>query len=92
MSKYVFVTGGVTSSLGKGITAASIGRILKARGLAVSILKLDPYINVDPGTMSPTVPPTSTMTTSGLPSRATRVIRSLISLVMCGMTCTVPPR
>src|SRR5262249_25411698 len=53
MSKYVFVTGGVTSSLGKGITAASIGRILKARGLPVSILKLDPYINVDPGTMSP---------------------------------------
>src|SRR3954447_14323576 len=53
MSKYVFVTGGVTSSLGKGITAASIGRILKARGLSVSILKLDPYINVDPGTMSP---------------------------------------
>ena len=53
MSKYVFVTGGVTSSLGKGITAASIGRILKARGVSVSILKLDPYINVDPGTMSP---------------------------------------
>ena len=53
MSKYVFVTGGVTSSLGKGITAASIGRLLKARGLRVSILKLDPYINVDPGTMSP---------------------------------------
>ncbi len=53
MSKYVFVTGGVTSSLGKGITAASIGRILKARGITVSILKLDPYINVDPGTMSP---------------------------------------
>ena len=53
MSKYIFVTGGVTSSLGKGITAASIGRILKARGLRVSILKLDPYINVDPGTMSP---------------------------------------
>src|SRR5438477_1467247 len=53
MAKYVFVTGGVTSSLGKGITAASIGRILKSRGLRVSILKLDPYINVDPGTMSP---------------------------------------
>jgi CTP synthase len=51
--KYVFVTGGVTSSLGKGITAASIGRLLKSRGLSVSILKLDPYINVDPGTMSP---------------------------------------
>jgi CTP synthase len=53
VSKYVFVTGGVTSSLGKGITAASLGRLLKARGLSVSILKLDPYINVDPGTMSP---------------------------------------
>ena len=53
MARYVFVTGGVTSSLGKGITAASIGRLLKARGLAVSVLKLDPYINVDPGTMSP---------------------------------------
>jgi CTP synthase len=53
MPKYVFVTGGVTSSLGKGITAASIGRILKSRGIPVSILKLDPYINIDPGTMSP---------------------------------------
>ncbi len=53
MAKYVFVTGGVTSSLGKGITAASVGRLLKSRGLSVSILKLDPYINVDPGTMSP---------------------------------------
>jgi CTP synthase len=53
LAKYVFVTGGVTSSLGKGITAASIGRLLKSRGLSVSILKLDPYINVDPGTMSP---------------------------------------
>src|SRR5512139_1974257 len=53
MAKYVFVTGGVTSSLGKGITAASVGRLFKARGLKVRILKLDPYINVDPGTMSP---------------------------------------
>ena len=52
-SKYVFVTGGVTSSLGKGITTASIGRILKSRGVPVSIHKLDPYINIDPGTMSP---------------------------------------
>ncbi len=51
--KYVFVTGGVVSSLGKGITAASIGNILKARGLKVSMQKLDPYLNVDPGTMSP---------------------------------------
>src|SRR6187401_15640 len=53
MAKYVFVTGGVTSSLGKGITAASVGRLLKSRGITVSIIKLDPYINVDPGTMSP---------------------------------------
>ncbi|MDE3076257.1 MAG: CTP synthase, partial [Chloroflexota bacterium] len=51
--KYIFVTGGVVSSVGKGITVASIGQILKARGLAVSIEKLDPYINVDPGTMNP---------------------------------------
>ncbi|MSQ29061.1 MAG: CTP synthase [Dehalococcoidia bacterium] len=53
MAKYIFVTGGVVSSVGKGIVSASLGRILKARGLSVSILKLDPYINVDPGTMSP---------------------------------------
>ncbi|MFQ5966992.1 MAG: CTP synthase [Acidimicrobiia bacterium] len=53
MTKYVFVTGGVTSSLGKGITAASLGRLLKARGLRVVNQKLDPYINVDPGTMNP---------------------------------------
>src|SRR5438067_9135462 len=52
-SKYVFVTGGVVSSLGKGITAASLGRLLKARGLKVQVQKFDPYINVDPGTMSP---------------------------------------
>lgn len=53
MAKYIFVTGGVVSSLGKGITAASLGRLLKARGLKVTIQKFDPYINVDPGTMSP---------------------------------------
>ncbi|HEY9325917.1 MAG TPA: CTP synthase [Candidatus Limnocylindria bacterium] len=53
MPKFVFVTGGGTSSLGKGITAASLGRILAARGLAVASLKMDPYLNVDPGTMSP---------------------------------------
>ena len=53
MSKFIFVTGGVVSGLGKGITAASLGRLLKARGLKVASQKLDPYINVDPGTMSP---------------------------------------
>jgi CTP synthase len=53
MSHYVFITGGVLSSLGKGITAASLGMLLKARGLNVTIMKCDPYLNVDPGTMSP---------------------------------------
>ena len=53
MAKFAFVTGGVVSSIGKGIVAASLGRLLKSRGYSVSILKLDPYLNVDPGTMSP---------------------------------------
>jgi CTP synthase len=53
MPKYIFVTGGVVSSVGKGITTASLGRILKSRGISVTIQKLDPYLNVDPGTMSP---------------------------------------
>ena len=49
MAKFIFVTGGVTSSLGKGITAASLGRLLKSRGLKIAIQKFDPYINYDPG-------------------------------------------
>ncbi len=53
MTKFIFVTGGVVSSVGKGITTASLGRILKSRGISVTIQKLDPYLNVDPGTMSP---------------------------------------
>lgn len=53
MAKFIFITGGVVSNLGKGITAASLGRLLKSRGLKVSMMKLDPYINLDPGTMSP---------------------------------------
>ncbi|MGE7098758.1 hypothetical protein ACQKIS_21865, partial [Pseudomonas fulva] len=53
MTRYIFVTGGVVSSLGKGIASASLAAILEARGLKVTMLKLDPYINVDPGTMSP---------------------------------------
>jgi len=53
MTKYIFITGGVVSSLGKGVTAAAIGRLIKGRGISVSIQKLDPYLNVDPGTMSP---------------------------------------
>src|SRR5207245_3468297 len=53
MPKYIFVTSGVVSSLGKGLAASSIGCLLEARGLRVTLIKLDPYINVDPGTMSP---------------------------------------
>ncbi len=53
MAKFIFITGGVVSSLGKGITASSVGRLLKSRGLSVTIIKCDPYLNVDPGTMSP---------------------------------------
>ena len=53
MSKHIFVTGGVASSLGKGITASALGRLLKSRGLRVTMQKLDPYLNVDPGTMNP---------------------------------------
>ncbi|MCA9602388.1 MAG: CTP synthetase, partial [Myxococcales bacterium] len=52
-TKYVFVTGGVVSSIGKGLAAASMGALMEARGLKVTNIKLDPYINVDPGTMSP---------------------------------------
>ena len=53
MTRFIFVTGGVVSSLGKGIAAASLASLLESRGLSVTLLKLDPYINVDPGTMSP---------------------------------------
>ena len=53
MSHYIFVTGGVVSALGKGVTSASLGAILEARGLKVGMMKLDPYLNIDPGTMSP---------------------------------------
>src|SRR4051812_45730889 len=52
-TKYIFITGGVVSSLGKGVAAASVGAILEARGFSVTLMKFDPYINVDPGTMSP---------------------------------------
>ena len=52
-AKFIFFTGGVSSSLGKGLTASSLGRLLKCRGLRVTMCKLDPYINVDPGTMNP---------------------------------------
>ena len=51
--KYIFITGGVLSSLGKGISASSIGMLMEARGIRVSMVKIDPYLNVDPGTMSP---------------------------------------
>ena len=53
MARYIFITGGVVSSLGKGIAASSLGALLEARGLKITMMKLDPYLNVDPGTMSP---------------------------------------
>src|SRR3974377_920192 len=53
MAKFIFVTGGVVSSIGKGVTVAAIGRLLKSRGVSVIAMKLDPYLNVDPGTMTP---------------------------------------
>ena len=53
MTKHIFITGGVASGLGKGITGSSLGRLLKSRGLKVTMQKFDPYINVDPGTMNP---------------------------------------
>ena len=53
MTKFIFTTGGVISSLGKGIASASIGKIMESRGLKIALVKLDPYINVDPGTMNP---------------------------------------
>ena len=62
--KYIFVTGGVVSGLGKGITAASLGRLLKARGLRVTMQKFDPYLNVDPGTMNPLFTVTTTTPTA----------------------------
>ena len=83
-TKYVMVTGGVVSSIGKGLAAASMGALMEARGLTVTHMKLDPYVNVDPGTMSPTVPPTSMMAMSA-PWVASK-IRALISSVMWGMT------
>ena len=67
MTKYVFVTGGVVSSLGKGIAAASLAAILESRGLRVTNIKLDPYINVDPGTTAPR--PTWTSATTSASSR-----------------------
>ena len=79
MAKYVFITGGVVSSLGKGVTSASLALLLKSRGYRVFMQKLDPYLNVDPGTMS-----------APLPAAARKA--SLISLVTWGTTCTVPPR
>ena len=70
MAKFVFVTGGVVSSIGKGIVAASLGRLLKSRGYSVSILKLDPYLNVDPGCLLYTSPSPRDVEESRMPSSA----------------------
>ncbi|HJU90601.1 MAG TPA: hypothetical protein VJ672_14520 [Gemmatimonadaceae bacterium] len=97
VAKHIFVTGGVASSLGKGLTASSLGRLLKQRGLRVTMQKLDPYINVDPGTMNPFEHGEVFVTDDGGETdldlgHYERFIAALISSVMCGMTCTVEPR
>ena len=107
-TKFIFVTGGVVSSLGKGIAASSFGRLLVSRGLSVGLQKFDPYINVDPGTMSPyqhgevfvTEDGAETDLDLGHYERFTSTscdcpaswTRRLISSVTCGITCTVEPR
>jgi hypothetical protein len=79
-TRFIFITGGVVSSLGKGIAAASIGRLLRSRGLSVQIQKFDPYINVDPGTMSPyqhgEVFVSISVTTSASPTRTRAAART----------------
>ena len=109
MTKYVFVTGGVVSSLGKGIAAASLAAILESRKIKVSLVKLDPYINVDPGTMSPFQHGEVFVTEDGAETDldlghyerfvSTKMSKlnnittgQIYSSVMCGITCTVPPR
>ena len=79
MSKHIFVTGGVVSSLGKGITAASLGRLLKARGYKVMMQKADPYLNVDPG-LTLTLVIMSALLTRILPGSLTSPLASFISL------------
>ena len=101
MTNYIFVTGGVVSGLGKGITAASLGRLLKARGLKVAAQKLDPYINVDPGTMSPYQHGEVYVTEDGAETDLDlghyerfidEDLKLFISSVTFGIICTVRPR
>jgi len=89
--KYVFVTGGVVSSLGKGITAASLGRLLKARGLKVQVQKFDPYINVDPGTMSPFQHGEVFVTEDGAETTSTSATTSASSTRTSRAPRTTPP-
>ena len=74
-AKYIFVTGGVVSSLGKGLAAASIGCLLESRGLKVNLMKFDPYLNVDPGTMSPFQPVSYTHLQQSLRQTLLRALR-----------------
>ena len=91
MTKHIFVTGGVVSGLGKGITAASIGRLLKVRGLKVANQKFDPYINVDPGTMSPFQHGEVFVTETAPRPTSTWVITSALSTSSCSATATSRP-
>jgi len=91
MTRFVFVTGGVVSSLGKGIASASLGAILEARGLKVAMVKLDPYINVDPGTMSPFQHGEVFVTQDGTRPISTSAITSVSCAPPPGATAISPP-
>ena len=81
MAKYIFITGGVVSGLGKGITAASLGRLLKARGLKVALQKFDPYLNVDPGTIRAMCRDGRLMATAADGHAPLILVRSMASMV-----------
>ena len=90
-TKFIFVTGGVVSALGKGIAAASIGRLLVSRGFRVQLQKFDPYINVDPGTMSPFQHGEVFVTEDGAETDSTSATTSVSSMRTCRGTRTTPP-
>ena len=91
MPKYIFVTGGVVSSLGKGLAASSIGCLLESRGLQVALIKLDPYINVDPGTMSPFQHGEVFVTDDGAETDLDLGITSVSPMRICHRRTTGPP-
>ncbi len=90
-AKYIFVTGGVVSSLGKGLAAASLGCLLESRGLKVNLMKFDPYLNVDPGTMSPFQHGEVFVTDDGAETALTSAIMNASRMPSSPATTTGPP-